>query len=109
MRPANRSNSSTFGGAIVIDGEIVGGPWPGGTGGAIARCDELRRLPGRPLSPDGDTLYVDGRDSLMHIVARPTNVSLDYLSRGTVAPPDFLVPIVYQHFRSIAGAWKHAT
>src|SRR5205085_12532757 len=94
--------------AILIDDQHISGPWEGGVNAAIALRDRLMELPGRPISPDGDMLYVDGRECLMVIAGRDANTELHYVSRGTVPPPEFLIPLVHGFFRSLAGLWKLA-
>lgn len=75
---------------------------------ALQRRDELANLPAVTLNPDGDRYTIDGRDLLIHIAPTGTNAALDYMLRGTVAPPDWEVFLYHRYLRSFSALWKQA-
>jgi CheY-like chemotaxis protein len=75
---------------------------------ARQRRDELLALPALPLHPDGDRYTIDGRDLLVQIAPTATNAALQYMLRGTVAPPDWEVFLYHRYLRTFAALWQQA-
>jgi len=75
---------------------------------ARTRRDELARLPATALGSDGDGYAIDGRDLLIRIAPTSTSTGIDYLLRGTVAPPDWEVFLYHRYLRSFSALWKQA-
>jgi CheY-like chemotaxis protein len=90
--------------AFFAGDEVFAGTWRGADG--AKRRAELLRAPGRPLGESGDAIHVDGPDALLRIAADDTTVPLDILTRGGVAPPDFVVPLWHNFGRSLGALMR---
>lgn len=75
---------------------------------ATQRLAELKALPGEALNADGDRYAIDGRDLLIEIAPSATGAGIQYLLRGTVAPPDWEVFLYHRYLRSFSALWKLA-
>ena len=95
--------------AMIIDDEVIAASPGTDQREAIERRDHLLRRPATPLSPDGDAFYSDGVDSLVRVAAGPTRAQTDYVTRGTIPPPDFLVAIAYKYVRILSRLWQQAS
>ena len=75
---------------------------------ARQRRDELAALPAIPLNEEGDRYTIEGRDLLVQIAPTSANASVQYMLRGTVAPPEWEVALYYGYLRSFSALWKLA-
>jgi CheY-like chemotaxis protein len=75
---------------------------------ARQRRDELAALPAMPLNEEGDCYTIEGRDLLVQIAPTSANASVQYMLRGTVAPPEWEVALYYGYLRSFSALWKLA-
>jgi CheY-like chemotaxis protein len=75
---------------------------------ARQRRDELAALPAIPLNEEGDCYTIEGRDLLVQIAPTSANASVQYMLRGTVAPPEWEVALYYGYLRSFSALWKLA-
>lgn len=75
---------------------------------ALQRRDELVALPSVKLNEDGDSYTIDGRDLLVQIAPTATNAALQYMLRGTVAPPDWEVFVYHRYLRTFSALWNQA-
>lgn len=92
-----------------VDGRLLLGleDWAD-EGAARARRDELAALPSKRLSEEGDRYAIDGRDLLLEIAPSGDDAGLQYLLRGTVAPPDWEVFLYHRYLRTFSALWKQA-
>lgn len=84
----------------------IAGTWSDQAGGGRARRDQLLGQPARALGPGGDTLHVDGVESLLRVAASPTTAPLDVMTRGSAPPPAFAVPLWHNFARNLAALWR---
>jgi CheY-like chemotaxis protein len=93
----------------LIDDALVAGleDWADAAA-ARQRRDELAALPAVQLNEDGDNYSIDGRDLLVQIAPTATNAALQYMLRGTVAPPDWEVFLYHRYLRTFSALWKQA-
>jgi CheY-like chemotaxis protein len=75
---------------------------------ALRRRDELVAMPAVTLNDDGDRFTIDGRDLLIQIAPTTVNAAVQYMLRGTVAPPDWEVFLYHRYLRTFAALWKQA-
>jgi hypothetical protein len=76
---------------------------------AMDLLEQLDKLEGRCLSPEGDK-YVQGEDDyeLMKIVGQPSTPEVNYLYRKTFDPPEFVITTMHSLLRSVATLWAKA-
>lgn len=91
------------------DGEYIAGvDQYADAAAATQRLAELKAVPGEALNADGDRYAIDGRDLLIEIAPSATGAGIQYLLRGTVAPPDWEVFLYHRYLRSFSALWKLA-
>lgn len=91
------------------DGEYIAGvDQYADAAAATQRLAELKALPGEALNAEGDRYAIDGRDLLIEIAPSAAGAGIQYLLRGTIAPPDWFVFLYHRYLRSFSALWKLA-
>lgn len=96
--------------AYIVEDQFVAGveAWQDADA-ALQRRDELAALPAEALNEAGDRYTIEGRDLLIQIAPTSVNAAVQYLLRGTVAPPDWEVFIYHRYLRAFSALWKQAS
>jgi CheY-like chemotaxis protein len=94
----------------ILDDQVIVGLeiWEDSTA-ALERRDELVALPAVTLNEAGDRFTIDGRDVLVQIAPTSVNAGVQYMLRGTVAPPDWEVFLYHRYLRTFSALWKQAS